>query len=217
MFKPNNAIEILPIPWMKQKLESIYDISFYGRLHLMYKPLDSSNNTYIDPIYIISILDNLNILVDNFHKIYLYLPLKITTLIEQIIITFKKLFNNNVIIIIGGYKDEYQYLNKSNLIGNLYNKFPNLTNLVDSYFLIDSTKQYEIFTSLSDTQSVFITLQSTSSISATTLNFHLSQKNPINTNHISFVELIDESKSDKFVDYYLKGLTNKNNNFNYKF
>ncbi len=45
----------------------------------------------------------------------------------------------------------------------------------------------------------------------------MNQLNPNNVTHVSFVNLMDYPYNDSFIDYYLKRLTNNNNNFNYNF
>ena len=89
--------------------------------------------------------------------------------------------------------------------------------LVDFAYLIDDSKCYEIFTSLSDTQRIYINPISSCAISGPTLNYHVKNINPNNTTHISFVNLMDDTMASNYVDCYLKGLTNNNNNFNYNF
>ncbi|MGL4911304.1 MAG: hypothetical protein ACRC3Y_02620, partial [Romboutsia sp.] len=133
----------------------------------------------------------------------------------DLIIGFKSLFKENLHIVLGGYRQNYETLNELDIIANLYNKFPELNGLVDLAYLINDSKSYEIFTSLSDTQRIYIQPNSSCTISGPTLNYHMKNLNPINTTHISFVSLMDNCSSNDVMDCYIKGFTNKNNNFNY--
>ena len=131
--------------------------------------------------------------------------------------SFKDLYHENVYIILGGYKDIYPNLNKLDCLANLCSKYENLDSIVSYSYLIDSDKTYEIFTSLSETQNIYINPISSCSISGIVLNYHMNQLNPNNVTHVSFVNLMDYPYNDSFIDYYLKRLTNNNNNFNYNF
>ena len=135
----------------------------------------------------------------------------------NLMVSFKSLYKNNVYIILGGYKFNHPDLSELDCLANLCSKYSNLDSIVNNAYLINDDKTYEIFTSLSDTQKIYINPLSSCSISGITLNYHLKQLNPNNVNHISFVSLMDDSLNDSFVECYLKGLTNKNNNFNYNF
>ena len=209
-------MNLLPIPWMKQKLENIYDLNLYGNLYLIYN--DINNNDYnIDTNKLNNLLNDYNLLVDNSHPLYLYLPLELNEYLYRLILSFKSLYKNNVYVVLGGYKNNYLNLNELDCLAKLCNIYKNLDSIVNHAYLIDDDKTYEIFTSLSDTQKIYINPLSSCSISGTVLNYHLKHANPNNVSHISFVNLMDDSSNDKFIEYYLKGLTNKNNNFNYNF
>ncbi len=120
-------------------------------------------------------------------------------------------------IILGGYKHNYLNLNELDCLANLCSIYKDLDSLINYAYLIDNNKAYEIFTSLSDTQKIYINPLSSCTISGITLNYHHNHLNTNNINHISFVNLMDDTCNENFVDYYLKGLTNNNNNFNYNF
>ena len=64
-------MNLLPIPWMKLKLESIYNVNLYGNLYLIFNDINS--NYRIDINSLNTLLENHNILVDEFHPLYLYL------------------------------------------------------------------------------------------------------------------------------------------------
>ena len=150
-------MNLLPIPWMKLKLESIYNVNLYGNLYLIFNDINNSYN--IDTNSLSNLLVDHNILVDDSHPLYLYLPMELN----------------------------------------------------------DNDKTYEIFTSLSDTQKIYINPISSCSVSGIVLNYHMKQLNPNNVTHISFVDLMNSPYDDSFISCYLKGLTNNNNNFNYNF
>ncbi|MEG1310375.1 MAG: hypothetical protein RSD47_00065 [Romboutsia sp.] len=209
-------MNLLPIPWMKQKLESIYKRKLYGNLHLIYNNLDSKNN-HIYAYDLIDLLNNSNITLDDSNPLYIYLPFKVDTFIKNLIVSFKSISKNNTYIVLGGYKEDYLNQNELDLSYHLYVKFPELIGLIDYTYLIDSSKCFEIFTALSDTQRLSINPTSSFTISGSILNYNIKQNTPNNANHLSFVTLMDEYLSNSFVDSYLKGLTNKNNNFNYNF
>ncbi len=206
-------MNLLPIPWMKLKLENIYDINLYGYLYLIFNDINSNCN--IDTTSLSTLLEENNILVDDSHPLYLYLPMELNNHIYKLMTSFKELYQDNVYIILGGYKDIYPNLNELDCLANLCSKYENLDFIVNYSYLINSDKTYEIFTSLSDTQNIYINPISSCSISGIVLNYHMNQLNPNNVTHISFVNLIDYPYNDGFVDYYLKGLNNNNNNFNY--
>ena len=208
-------MNLLPIPWMKIKLENIYDINIYGNLYLIYN--DINNNYNFDDNLLSTLLKENNILVDKSHPLYLYLPIELNNQIYKLMISFKNLYKDNVYIILGGYKDTYPNLNELDCLANLCSKYENLDSLVNHAYLIDNNKTYEIFTALLDTQKISINPLSSCSISGITLNYHIKQINPNNVTHISFVDLINSSYDNIFTNIYLKGLTNKNNNFNYNF
>lgn len=42
-------MNLLPIPWMKLKLESIYNVNLYGNLYLIFNDINNSYN--IVPIH----------------------------------------------------------------------------------------------------------------------------------------------------------------------
>lgn len=214
----NNKVQLVPIPWMKQKLESIYEENIYGNLYLMFNNLYSKSyiNT-IDSNTLIELLSSCNISIDETYQLYLYLPVEIDNFLKDLIISFKSLFNEKVYIIIGGYKEYNKDLNELDCVANIYTKFPILKNSIYSSYLIDTSKCYEIFTSLSDTHGIYINPIYSCTISGPTLNYHIKQKNPNNVTHISFVNLLEESLYDNYFDYYLKGLNNNNNNFNFNY
>lgn len=210
-------MNILPIPWMKQKLENIYCTSLYGSLYLIYNNLDSKDYYNTDISILFNLLSDYNIIVDETHPLYLYFPLETDSCIENLISLFKNLYKKNCRIILGKYtKEYYNYIN-TDYIQNLNFNNPILKNNVDYSYLIDNLKAYEIFTSLSDTQRICINPESSCTISGPMLNYHIKEINPNNVTHISFVHLMDDYSSNNFVDYYIKGLTNSNNNFNYNF
>lgn len=208
-------MNLLPIPWMKLKLENIYDINIYGNLYLMLNDIDSNYNFCNNSLS--TLLEEHNILVDKSHPLYLYLPMELNNQIYKLMISFKNLYKDNVYIILGGYKDTYPNLNELDCLANLCSKYENLDSLINYAYLIDNDKTYEIFTALLDTQKVSINPLSSCSISGVTLNYHIKQTNPNNVTHISFVDLINSSYDNIFTNIYLKGLINKNNNFNYNF
>lgn len=208
-------MNLLSIPWMKLKLESIYDVNLYGNLYLIFN--DINNNYNIDANSLSTLLEDHNILVDESHPLYLYLPIELNNQIYKLMTSFKDLYQENIYIILGGYKDIYPNLNELDCLANLCSKYENLDSIVNYAYLIDNDKTYEIFTSLSDTQKIYINPISSCSISGIVLNYHMNQLNPNNVTHVSFVNLMDSHYNDNFIDYYLKGSTNNNNNFNYNF
>lgn len=210
-------MNLLPIPWMKQKLEVIYDSNLYGNLYLMYNNLNFKNYTDTTTTILLNLLDDYNIEVDQNNPLYLYLPMEVDLFIKDLILSFKSLFKQNIYIVLGGYKENHPTCSELDYVADLYIKYEELNGLVDFAYLIDDSKCYEIFTSLSDTQRIYINLISSCTISGPTLNYHVKNINPNNTNHISFVNLMDYTKENNYVDCYLKGLTNNNNNFNYNF
>lgn len=208
-------MNLLPIPWMKQKLEVIYESNLYGNFYLMYNNIRAKN--YTDTAILLNLLNDYNMEVDENNPLYLYLPIDADFFIKELILSFKLLFKKNVYIVLGGYKKDNLTYNELDLVSNLYIKYEELTNLVDFAYLIDDSKCYEIFTSLSDTQRIYINPHSSCTISGPTLSYHMKNINPNNTNHISFVKLMDTTTESNYLDCYLKGLTNNNNNFNYNF
>ncbi|HSQ89447.1 hypothetical protein [Romboutsia sp.] len=210
-------MNLLPIPWMKQKLEVIYDTNLYGNLYLMYSNVNFKNSTDATTTTLLNLLDDYNINVDQNNSLYLYFPIELNFFIKNLILSFKSLFKENVYIILGGYQENYTSCNELDPVYNLYVKFPELRGVIDFSYLIDNAKCYEIFTSLSDTQRIYINPTSSCTISGPTLNYHIKNTNPNNTNHISFINLMDGVMANNYVDCYLKGLTNNNNNFNYNF
>lgn len=207
-------MNLLPVPWMKQKLESIYEEKLYGNLYLIYNNLDF-NNINLTTYDLINLLDDFNITINDTNPLYLYFPIEMNDFIKNLILSFKSISKDNVYVVLGGYKENYLNSNELDLSYDLYMKFPELKGLIDYTYLIDTSKSFEIFTSLSDTQRIYINPLSSCTISGSILNYNLKQINPNDTNHISFVTLMDEFLADSFVDCYIKGLTNKNNNFNY--
>ena len=209
-------MNLLHIPWMKQKLENIYDTVLYGNLYLIYN--DKNNINYnIDANFLNNLLYSHNILINDYNPLYLYLPLELNDQLYKLITLFKSLYKDNVYIILGGYKHNYLNLNELDCLANLCTIYKDLDSLISYAYLIDDNKSYEIFTSLSDTQKIYINPLSSCTISGITLNYHNKHLNPNNVNHISFVHLMDDTCNENLVDCYLKGLTNNNNNFNYNF
>ena len=209
-------MNILPIPWMKQKLEHIYNTNLYGNLYLIYKDLDYQNYYNIDSSTLYNLLDDYNIIVDDANPLYLYFPIEVNDSLKSLILLFKGLYKNNCKIILAGYKENHINSSELDCMANLYTLYPELSGLINSAYLIDTTKTYEVFTSLSDTQRIYINPMCSCTLSGITLNYHIKELNPTNVSHISFVTLMDAS-SNNYIDFYLKGLTNNNNNFNYNF
>ncbi|MGL5312897.1 MAG: hypothetical protein ACRC92_06590 [Peptostreptococcaceae bacterium] len=209
-------MNILPIPWMKQKLEIIYNLNLYGNLYLMYNNLESKSYYTIDCSTLNNLLDDYNIIIDENHPLYLYFPIEINENLKSLILLFKKLYKDNCKIILGGYTENHAHNSELDLVANIYTTYPELYNLVNFAYLIDTSKTYEVFTSLSDTHRLYIEPFSSCTISGVTLNYHVKELNPTNVSHVSFVNLMDNT-STNHVDFYLKGLTNNNNNFNYNF
>lgn len=208
-------MNLLPIPWMKLKLESIYNVNLYGNLYLIFNDINYNYN--IDTNSLSNLLVDHNILVDDSHPLYLYLPMELNDQIYKLMTSFRYLYKDNVYIILGGYKDTYPNLNELDCLANLCSKYENLDSIVNYSYLIDNDKTYEIFTSLSDTQKIYINPISSCSVSGIVLNYHMKQLNPNNVTHISFVDLMNSPYDDSFISCYLKGLANNNNNFNYNF
>ncbi|MCA9748697.1 MAG: hypothetical protein KC414_06300, partial [Romboutsia sp.] len=175
------------------------------------------NSYNIDTNSLSNLLVDHNILVDDSHPLYLYLPMELNDQIYKLMTSFRYLYKDNVYIALGGYKDTYQNLNELDCLANLCSKYENLDSIVNYSYLIDNDKTYEIFTSLSDTQKIYINPISSCSVSGIVLNYHMKQLNPNNVTHISFVDLMNSPYDDSFISCYLKGLTNNNNNFNYNF
>lgn len=209
-------MNILPIPWMKQKLESIYNLNLYGKLYLIYNDLESKNYFNINSSTLPNLLDDYNIIIDKSNPLYIYFPIEINDNLKDLIILFKNLYKDNCKIVLCGYKENYEDFNQLDLVANVYNIYPELYNLIDFAYLIDSCNIYEIFTYLSDTQRIYIEPLSSCTVCGITLNHHIKELNPTHVYHISFVNLID-CTSNNYVDFYLRGLTNNNNNFNYNF
>lgn len=209
-------MNILPIPWMKQKLEVIYNLNLYGNLYLMYNHLESKSYYTIDSYSLNNLLEDYNIIIDESNPLYLYFPIEINDNLKNLITTFKNLYHDNCKIILGGYRENHANLNELDVIANICTLYPDLSNYIDYSYLIDTSKAFEVFTSLADTQRIYINPNSSCSISGVALNHHTKEPNPTNVYHISFVDLMDNS-SNNYVDFYLKGLTNNNNNFNYNF
>ena len=209
-------MKLLPIPWMKLKLENIYDMNLYGNLFLIYN--DKNNTIYnTEANYLNNLLYDYNILVDDYNPLYIYLPFELNDQLYKLINSFKSLYKDNVYIVLGGYKENYYGLSQLDCLSNLCTIYHNLDSLITYSYLINSDKTYEIFTSLSDTQKVCINPLSSCTISGITLNYHSKHINPNNANHLSFVNLMEDNCNEYFIDCYLKGLTNNNNNFNFNF
>ena len=208
-------MNLLPIPWMKLKLESIYNVNLYGNLYLIFNDINYNYN--IDTNSLSNLLVDHNILVDDSHPLYLYLPMELNDQIYKLMTSFRYLYKDNVYIILGGYKDTYPNLNELDCLANLCSKYENLDSIVNYSYLIDNDKTYEIFTSLSDTQKIYINPISSCSVSGIVLNYHMKQLNPNNVTNISFVDLMNSPYDDSFISCDVEGLTNNNNNFNYNF
>lgn len=209
-------MNILPIPWMKQKLEIIYNLNFYGNLYLMYNNLESKNYYTIDYSTLNNLLNDYNIIIDENHPLYLYFPIEVNNNLKSLILLLKKLYKDNCKIILGGYAENHANNSELDVVANICTTYPELYNLINFAYLIDTSKTYEVFTALSDTHRIYIEPLSSCTISGATLNYHIKELNPTNVSHISFVSLMDNT-SNNHVDFYLKGLTNNNNNFNYNF
>ncbi|MEG2788295.1 MAG: hypothetical protein RR942_10780, partial [Romboutsia sp.] len=218
--KSGNDFEILNVIANKiimNSLEKSIKISYkvFDRKLTEHNSIDN-----IEPIFIENSQQYVkpsNITLDDSNPLYIYLPFKVDTFIKNLIVSFKSISKNNTYIVLGGYKEDYLNQNELDLSYHLYVKFPELIGLIDYTYLIDSSKCFEIFTALSDTQRLSINPTSSFTISGSILNYNIKQNTPNNANHLSFVTLMDEYLSNSFVDSYLKGLTNKNNNFNYNF
>lgn len=104
-------MKLLPIPWMKQKLENIYDMNLYGNLFLIYN--DKNNTIYnTETNYLNNLLYDYNILVDDYNPLYIYLPLELNNQLYKLINSFKSLYKDNVYIVLGGYKENYSGLSQ---------------------------------------------------------------------------------------------------------
>lgn len=212
-----NNINLLPIPWMKHKLESIYETKILGKLFVLFNSLNCSDISYITSSTLHDLLNDSNIIVDDTHPLYIYIPYEVNELTKQFISIFKGLYDENVYIILGGYKDYYPTNNELDCISDLYMFYPNLINSIYKSYLIDTSKSYEIFTSLCDTHRICIDPKVACTLSGPTLNYHIKNNNASNSTHISLVKLLNECDNINMSDYYLKGLTNKNNNFNFNY
>jgi D-serine dehydratase len=208
-------MNLLPIPWMKQKLEVIYEKKLYGNLYLMYNDLNSKNFTDTSTTFLLDLLDNYNINPCQNNALYLYLPIEVDSFIKNLILSFKSLFKENIYIVLGGYLKNNTSPNELDHIADLYTQFPQLNGLIDFAYIIDDSKCYEIFTSLCDTQRISINPATSCTISGPTLNYHIKSPNPNDIDHISFINLMDDITANNYFDTYLKGLTNNNNNFNF--
>ncbi|MGL5693441.1 MAG: hypothetical protein ACRCXA_05135, partial [Peptostreptococcaceae bacterium] len=151
---------------------------------------------------------------DNLHPIYFYFPFEINDSMKNLLLHIKYLLPNFSYIILGGFNNSS--LNELDYINNIYSTYPELKNTIDYSYLIDNSRIFEIFTSLSDTQRLHITPSSSCTISGSVLDFNLNKFNLNNITHVFFVSLLPEDNTE-FVNYYIKGLTNKNNNFNFNF
>ena len=134
-------MNLLPIPWMKLKLESIYDVNLYGNLYLIFNDINNSYN--IDTNSLSNLLVDHNILVDDSHPLYLYLPMELNDQIYKLMTSFKYLYKDNIYIILGGYKDTYPNLNELDCLANLCSKYENLDSIVNYSYLIDNDKTYD--------------------------------------------------------------------------
>ncbi|MGL4913172.1 MAG: hypothetical protein ACRC3Y_12165, partial [Romboutsia sp.] len=76
-------MNLLPIPWMKQKLEVIYETNLYGNLYLIYTDLNFKNYTDTTATTLIDLLDDYNIIVDNNNSLYLYFPMEVDYFIKD--------------------------------------------------------------------------------------------------------------------------------------
>ena len=102
-------MNLLPIHWMKLKLESIYDINLYGNLYLIFNGINNNHN--IDTNSLSNLLVDHNIFVYDSHSIYLYLSMKLNDHIYKLMTSFKYLYKDNVCIVLFAYKDTYPKLN----------------------------------------------------------------------------------------------------------
>ena len=91
-----NKISLLPIPWMKQKLESIYEKSINGNLFLIYNEFNSSE--HINYLNIIDLLEQYNIIIDYTHPIYFYFPIEVDNLIRNLILAIKSILRSKKLI-----------------------------------------------------------------------------------------------------------------------
>ena len=92
-------MNLLPIPWMKLKLESIYNVNLYGNLYLIFNDINYNYN--IDTNSLSNLLVDHNILVDDSHPLYLYLPMELNDQIYKLMTSFRYLYKDNVYIILG--------------------------------------------------------------------------------------------------------------------
>lgn len=207
-------MNLLHAPWMKKKLEVIYNKSINGNLYIMYNDIKFLNYTPTTTSILINLLEDYNINIDINNKLYLYLPFNLNIFLKDLIINLKSLYENNLYIILCGYREELNTLNQDNTLNNIYYKYPELKGLIDYLLITDKSKCYEIFTALYDTQGIYISPDSSLTISCVTLN-KLCDLEVSDYNHISFVEIIDNEDSNYYFNSYIKGLTNHNNNFNY--
>ena len=86
-------MNLLPIPWMKLKLESIYNVNLYGNLYLIFNDINNSYN--IDTNSLSNLLVDHNILVDDSHPLYLYLPMELNDQIYKLMTSFRYLYKDN--------------------------------------------------------------------------------------------------------------------------
>lgn len=207
-------MNLLHAPWMKKKLEVIYNKSINGNLYIMYNDIKFLNYTPTTTSILINLLEDYNINIDINNKLYLYLPFNLNIFLKDLIINLKSLYENNLYIILCGYSEELNNVNQDNTLNNIYYKYPELKGLIDYLLVTDKSKCYEIFTALYDTQGIYISPDSSLTISCVTLN-KLCDLEVSDYNHISFVEIIDNEDSNYYFNSYIKGLTNHNNNFNY--
>ena len=87
-------MNLLPIPWIKQKLEKIYNVNLYGKLYLMFN--DIVNDYNIDTNTLKTLINSYNILVNESHPLYLYLPIELNYNVYKLMISFKYLYHDNI-------------------------------------------------------------------------------------------------------------------------
>ena len=125
-------MNLLPIPWMKLKLESIYDVNLYGNLYLIFNDINYNYN--IDTNSLSNLLVDHNILVDDSHPLYLYLQMELNDQIYKLMTSFKYLYKDNVYINLGsvygisvlkyiGPKFKIELETSGNIETNLKNEF----------------------------------------------------------------------------------------------
>lgn len=204
-------MKLVSVPCMKRKLEVIYDKSIKGNLYLMYNNLEFKNYTNITYKIILSLLDEYNINVNINSPIYLYLPFNLNSFLVDLISSIKSLFNKDIYIILCGYNEEFINLDKYKNLSFIYSKYPKINNLIDDLYLLDKSRCYEVFTALSDTQSIYINPDSSCTISTSILK-NQPEFTLASTNHICFVDIIENIDANYYFDLYLKGLTNDNFN-----